>query len=107
VLSEGAWSSFHSKRLRPDDVTIGRTLFLREKRSNIADSSLPVSGLGHSLLAATQSLSGTLTVVPSPTSYVRSLRIFSSTFRIADDALKISSRNARSASGNLPMVTRR
>ena len=91
----------------PLTVTIGRTAFRRTKRSKRAASSLPVSGLGHSFDAATHSLRGTLTTVPSPTSKVRSLRIFNRTLRMADDAFMISSRKQRWASGNLPVVTRR
>ena len=66
-----------------------------------------MSGDGHSFEAATHSFSGTVFTTPSPPSKVRSLSTFSSVFRMALDALKISSRNANSASGNLPAVTRR
>jgi hypothetical protein len=37
---------------------------------------------------------------------MRSLRILSGMYRMADDALKTSSTKAKSASGSLPVVTR-
>src|SRR5262249_9106084 len=103
----GAWSRVHRRRFRPSRVRIGRTDRLKQNRSKSAESSLPVSGLGHSFEAATHSFRGTGRATPSPASKTRSFRIFRSVLRIAEDALKISSQNVKSASGSLPVVTRR
>src|SRR4051794_3101801 len=85
---------------------MGRTVLLKRKRSNTASSSLPPScALGHSLEAETQRSKGTLDREPSPFSNTRSLRRRSKVFRIALDALKISSRKQRWASGSLLVVT--
>ena len=49
VESFGAWSRVQSSFFRPAIVMIGRTALRNRNRSRSAVSSLPVSGLGHSL----------------------------------------------------------
>jgi hypothetical protein len=104
--SLGVWSRVQSRRCRPGWVRIGGTARRSRNRSKRAESSLPVSGEGHSFAAPRQSFSGTRRTTPSPESKIRSLRIFRRQLRIADEPLKHSSMKAKSASGSLPVVTR-
>jgi len=102
----GVWSPAQRSRCRPACERMGDTAARSRKRSNRADNSSPVSGEGHSLLAATHSFRGTGRATPSPRSNVPSFRILSSVFRIALLAFHTSSMKQESASGSLPAVIR-